>query len=88
MQNNEDEETHQQTERRKSQFTSFSLQADKKKLERRHADLQTEVRQIQLEIAHLKANLESKEIILRSSERNIEMIDEEIAREKKHMNSI
>lgn len=87
MQNNT-EEARRQTEKRDSQFASFSLQSDKKKLEREHSGLQAEIRQIQVEIGHLKASLENKEIALRSSEGKIEMVDEQITREKKHMNSL
>jgi len=90
MRNNETEEEkrQRQADTRKSQFASSVLDADKKKLVREHARVEAEVRQKKMEASHLKADLEKLEIELRSSERKIEMVDEEISREKKHMNSI
>lgn len=83
-----EEATRRQTEIRNAQSDLFSLQSDKKRLERTCSDAQAEIRRMQLEISHLKASVDSREIALRASVREVELIDEEIMRVKKHMSSL
>ncbi len=83
-----EEKAHRQTEMRNSQAALFSLQSDRKRLEHKQSDVQTEIRRIRSEISHLKASLEDKEIALQSFTREGELMDEEIARVKKQMNSL
>lgn len=82
------EQMQHQSAVRNSQLTQFSLQSDKKRLERKRSDLEAEVRQTQLEIGHLKASLEAKGMALRSVIREIELADEVLMREKKRMNTL
>lgn len=83
-----EEKTHRQTEMRKSQATLFSLQSDRKRLEHKQSDAQAEIRRIRSEISHLKASLEDREIALQSFTREVNLMDEEITRVEKYMNSL
>lgn len=80
------EKAKRKSEMQKYQFELFSLQSDEKKLERKKSDLEGEVKQAQLQMSRLKVDISLKESLLRSSEREVERIHEEITHVKKLMN--
>ncbi len=81
-------QAHRQTELRRSQATLFSLQSDRSRFARRQSDLQAEIRRMKLELARLKVSIDEKEAAARSLAREIELIDEELNRTKKHMHTL
>jgi chromosome segregation ATPase len=83
-----EEEAHRQTALRGSQLTLFSLQADKKRMERKYTTLEAEIRQLHTQMNHLKADIEVKTVALHSVTKEIEMMEGEIVHMKKHMNSL
>ena len=86
--NTPEEESHRQTEMRRSQTGLFSLESDRNRLKRKESELAAEVRRMQSELSHLEASLQENEMALRSLSREIELADEAIVREKKHMNTL
>ncbi|MFZ2299651.1 MAG: hypothetical protein WAW00_00775 [Candidatus Moraniibacteriota bacterium] len=83
-----EEQAHRQTEVRRSQATLFSLQSDESRLKRKQADLQAEIHRMKTEFASLRVSIDEKEARFRSAAREIELIEEEISRTKKHMHTL
>ncbi|OGI16269.1 MAG: hypothetical protein A3E38_01340 [Candidatus Moranbacteria bacterium RIFCSPHIGHO2_12_FULL_54_9] len=83
-----EEQAHRQTGIRSSQALLFSLQSDKSRLERKQNDILNDIRRMKTELGHLKASLEEQEAAARSLKREIELVDEELARTKKHMDTL
>ena len=86
--NTPEEEAVRQTAVRRSQTGLFSLESDRSRLKRKEDALATEIRRMQSDMAHLEASLKESEMALRSLAREIELADEAIIREKKHMNTL
>ncbi len=83
-----EEKIERRTDIRNSQSTSFSLQSDKGHLKRKQDEVLDEIHRIKTQIAHLNISLEEKEAVVRSLKREMELVDEELARTKKHMNML
>ena len=86
--NTPEEEAERQTAVRRSQTGLFSLESDRNRLKRKESDLAAEVRRMQGDASRLEASLKESEMALRSLSREIELADEAIMREKKHMNTL
>lgn len=83
-----EERAEHQKDFRRSQSAMFSLESDKSRLTRKKNDLVDEVHHLKGEHARLAMSLKEKDAALRSIEREIELVDEELARAKKHMDAL
>jgi len=88
MDETEDEKQARQAMLRRLQTELFVLESDRGRLERKHADIEVEVKRTKTAIAHLEAELHDKEAAFIASERQIAMKDEEIKHHKKKMNAL
>jgi chromosome segregation ATPase len=84
----DEERSHRQTEIRNAQTEMFVLQSDKKRIERKHNDLLAEIREMQRDLAHLKASLTEKTEAERTLAKEIAAIDEALTHTKKQMDTI
>jgi len=82
------EQARRRSEIQKFQFELFSLQSDAKILEKKYTDLETEIRQVYIQMNRLKSELATKEVALQASKREMDRANEEIIHIKRQMNAL
>ncbi|HCJ45673.1 MAG: hypothetical protein GW815_00355 [Candidatus Moranbacteria bacterium] len=82
------EQARRRSEIQKFQFELFSLQSDAKILEKKYTDLETEIRQVYMQMNRLKSELATKEVALQASKREMDRANEEIIHIKRQMNAL
>lgn len=88
MQNDENDQTNHRAQARRLESEMFSLQADRSRLVRKRDESVDQVRRLIHQQATIRVDLDAAELDRVSAEKEVTLIEDEIARAKKKLNAL